>query len=490
VECTEKRLLEILEHNTNSAIGRRYDFGAISSPEQYSEDVPLHDVIDMKTWLEMTYENPSGCITTSEPVVWYQLSSGTTGIPKKIPLSPCGMKQTKIGSMYGWLAFMKAREGNEKVVDGDMIIYGAPAVIDTLNGVPVGYASGIYGEHQNPIFARLIKPGPEIFNMTNEDEKMWEYAKLITTLKTTAIQGIATLALALIRRLQGEYGSRLLEEYKGTKHEARIRSALNDDGSLDLETLCPHLKLFGSSGIDIQPYRKWLHRQAPNMMVWEFYGMSETGMLGTNVYEGSGINLFGNLNYLEFIPEQEVDKNVPRVVPLAEVKKNSRYELVVTSINGWYRYRTGDLLTIEETDPITVKAIARKGRVVNLSGEKLSEAHVQNAIHAASMKTGIDIMDFTMVGEMDELLGLPNYTLAVMTNTNADLREFLVAFEDDIKANNNEYKIVRESKALGDTRIRRMKQSYAEFMLAETGKPQTKPIPLTEDKKALALCES
>jgi acyl-CoA synthetase (AMP-forming)/AMP-acid ligase II len=483
----EDKLQTIIERNQDSVLGRDYGFDSIATAEQFAERVPLCDSDSMAKYLEMTYENPHGKVMASDPVVWYLMSSGTTGTPKKIPITKLGMKDTSTGSMYGWLSYMNASPGNDSIIDGTMVTFGAPAVLDYVNGIPVGYASGVYGEHQNAIFKRLIKPGPDIFNITENERKMWEYAKIIATSKTTVIQGITTLGLALIRRLQDMYGPMLLDEYRGTKHESRINGALNDDGKLDIHKLCPHLKMLGSSGIDVGPYREWLESTVPGLKVWEFYGISEVGIVGVQTMNEPGIQLLGNLNYMEFIPAREAEKPYPTVKPLSEVTKGERYELVVTSINGWYRYRPGDLLTFTDIEPYTVKAIARKGRVVNLAGEKISEAHVQRAIKAASQKTGASVMDFTVVGVIED--GLGHYVIAVMLKDyDIDAVEFVLAFEDSIMENNNEFRVVRESGALGPTTLVKMKSSYSEDIVRETHL-QAKPIPLTNDSKILAICE-
>ncbi|MEM2143549.1 MAG: GH3 auxin-responsive promoter family protein, partial [Candidatus Thorarchaeota archaeon] len=334
IEHGEMKLNEIIRRNEATVFGRRHGFSDIRNPDEYSSRVPLSDAQSMVEYLNAVYENPTGGILTSEPVVWYLLSSGTTGHPKRLPITRQGMKDTKTGSMLGWMAFMNAEKGNEKIVDGTMVTFGAPAVMSHINGVPVGYASGVYGKHQNSLFKRLIRPGPEIFNMTDTDAKMWEYAKLVASSRTTAIQGIASQCLALIRRMLKMYGPALLQHFAGTRHEDRIRDAMNDDGTLDMAILCPELRMMGSSGIDIEPYRSWLKSVLPDMCIWEFYGISEAGIVGVQTEYEPGIKLLPHLNYLEFIPERDMDSPDPRVVPLSDVKKGDRYEVVVTSTNG------------------------------------------------------------------------------------------------------------------------------------------------------------
>jgi len=67
--------------------------------------------------------------------------------------------------------------------------------------------------------------------MTDIEEKLWEYAKVAVQENITGLVGITTLSLAFIRKMQNDYGTSLLKEFRGTKHEEKIRKSLNDDGS-------------------------------------------------------------------------------------------------------------------------------------------------------------------------------------------------------------------------------------------------------------------
>jgi len=252
VELNEEKLKSILKKNSSTLYGRMHKFDTISTPEQYAESVPLTDAKSMQPWIEKVHRNPTGGVLTSEDVIWYLMTSGTTGKPKKLPITRSGLKDTKTGSMYGWMSYMTCEPGNDRIVDGTMVTIGAPAEIERINGIPVGYATGFYMTRQNKIFQRLVRPGMDVFNMTDNEAKMWIYAKLIASSKTTVVQGIATLGLALLRRIQNEYGPALLQEFRGTKHEDRIKSALNDDGTMNLGTLCSST---GFRRLDLQVFR-------------------------------------------------------------------------------------------------------------------------------------------------------------------------------------------------------------------------------------------
>ncbi len=468
IYLTEGKLMSILEKHSHTRFGKDNNFANIRTPEQFSETVPLHDYYTMKPYWTQIHANPELPIVTADPVIWYVQSSGSTGKPKALPLSKAGLSDYTGGSMLFLMSFINAKEGNNKVFDGTMLTFAAPAQIGEINGVPLGYMTGISREMiANALLKKLIKPGEDIFNMTQMGEKLWAYAKYAVTENVTSLGGITTLIFAFIRRMQNEYGPSLLEEFKGTKYERRIREALSDDGTLDLNTLWPNLIMVGATGVDADPFKPWLKRTLPNATLWDNFAGSE-GLYGTTLLDNTdnGIQLLPHINYFEFIPESDIEKEDPTVIPLSEVKKGGRYEIVLTNLMGYTRYRIGDVMTFKDTEPYSVYRIGRKGKSVNLTGEKLSDAHVTEGMAYATKLTGAEIIDYNVSGTIGE--GQANYVIAAMFNNDVDHNEFARAFDECVGKNNGEFRYVQEFGSLGRTVVKKMTSSHTESIIERT----------------------
>ncbi len=487
VELMEEKLRSIMKAQENTVFGRKFDFSSIRTPEDYAEKVPLMTYKSLQPYLEKAHENPAGGILTSDPIVWYVQSSGTSGTPKQLPLTKRGLADVADGTTSMQMTFIEARPENAKLFDGKILMFGAPGHFDDINNVPVGYMTVVIASMGTSFLVRrTVRPGMDIYNITDMDEKMLAYAKLSIEEDVRGFAGITTLSLAFFRRMMTQYGPWLLQEYKGTKHEEKIRNALDEEGKMDLAKLWPELKQLIVTGIDTDPYREWISKTLPDTMMWEAYAGSE-GWYANQIYSDKGLHIMPHLNYLEFIPENECEKENPTTLTLADLKKGNRYEMVLTSFNGWYRYRMGDMLTVANTDPYEIRSIGRKGRVVNLSGEKISDAHVTRAMTYASKKTSAEVIDYSVVGLVED--GIPHYTIAAMFRDDViDPVEFVHAFEDSLREHNEEFRIVRDMNALGATTLVRMKRSYFED-LVETKHIQAKPVPLTTDVNLLAICE-
>jgi phenylacetate-coenzyme A ligase PaaK-like adenylate-forming protein len=113
------------------------------------------------------------------------------------------------------------------------------------------------------------------------------------------------------------------------------------------------LKVIVSMGTDSVIYKeriKELWGRAP----LDVYGNTESTVLATQMWDYDNMVFFPNLNFLEFIPEEEhmrwqQDKNYrPKTVLLNEVQPGECYELVITNLHGGalVRYRLGDMIRI------------------------------------------------------------------------------------------------------------------------------------------------
>ncbi|MHA1959854.1 MAG: GH3 family domain-containing protein [Candidatus Thorarchaeota archaeon] len=486
IENMDLHLQLLLRRNEDTVYGRRNGFGDIRTPEEFSGVVPLSTYDTMKPYLDRVNESPKGKVMTEEPVVWYLQTSGSSGAPKQIPVTPSGLKDAAKGGAAMWLSYMTHKPENSAILDGTMILFAAPSVIDEINGIPVGYGTGVYARHQNRVFRRLIAPGEDILNITDMEQKMRAYALEATQCDVTALQGIATLSLAFVRKMERDYGPWLEEQLRGTKHHGKVKKALADDGTLDVSALWPNLRLLVVGGIDTDPYREWIKKTFPDITIWEAYASSE-GFYASQTLPEPGVQILPDLNYLEFIPKSEIDKTVPDVIPLADVKKGSRYEIVVTNMNGWYRYRLGDMVTISRTDPYTLRSIGRKGKVVNLAGEKLTETHVSNGVAEACRLTGAELMDYSVVAEVRE--GIPHYKIAAMfREDNVDSSEFIHVFEEAVSKVNWEFANSRGCGGLGPTKLLVLRSSAHEDLVSKSHL-QAKPVPLTTNTDVLELCE-
>src|SRR5690348_9052798 len=92
----------------------------------------------------------------------------------------------------------------------------------------------------------------------------------------------------------------------------------------------------------------------------------------------------------------------------------------MTSPSGMYRYAIGDLIDVEATLENTpcVTFVARKGRTSSLTGEKLTELQVEEAVAAVERELGMPTRFFMVSPRFG---AVPAYVLSVEWRSDPEL---------------------------------------------------------------------
>jgi hypothetical protein len=113
------------------------------------------------------------------------------------------------------------------------------------------------------------------------------------------------------------------------------------------------LKGIIGSGVDSWVYKDKI-KEFWGRCPLDLYSCTEGGVIATQTWDYEGMTFVPNLNFLEFIPEDEQFKNQldrsyqPKTLLLNEVKAGEEYEIVITNFYGgaMTRYRIGDVVKI------------------------------------------------------------------------------------------------------------------------------------------------
>jgi hypothetical protein len=137
----------------------------------------------------------------------------------------------------------------------------------------------------------------------------------------------------------------------------------------------------------------------------DLYSCTEGGVIATQTWDYDGMTFVPNLNFLEFIPEDEqlktqMDRSYqPRTLLLDEVKAGENYEIVITNFHSGVmtRYRLGDMVRITALSNdklgINLPQMAFERRVddnIDLVFVRLTEKTIWQAIES----TGIAYTDW------------------------------------------------------------------------------------------------
>ena len=86
-EGQERKLREILRRNAATEYGLKHIFGTIDTLAEYSRAVPVVTYEDIAALVKRMAAGESNVLTAEDPVM-FSRTSGTTGEPKLIPVTP------------------------------------------------------------------------------------------------------------------------------------------------------------------------------------------------------------------------------------------------------------------------------------------------------------------------------------------------------------------------------------------------------------------
>jgi hypothetical protein len=164
------------------------------------------------------------------------------------------------------------------------------------------------------------------------------------------------------------------------------------------------LKGIIGSGVDSLVYKDKI-KELWGRNPLDLYSCTEGGVIATQTWDYDGMTFIPNLNFLEFIPEEEqlklqMDRSYqPRILLLDEVTVGENYEIIITNFHGgaMVRYRIGDMVKItssrNEKLGINLPQMAFERRVdglIDFNVVRLTEKVIWQALE----KSGVGYVDW------------------------------------------------------------------------------------------------
>ena len=138
--------------------------------------------------------------------------------------------------------------------------------------------------------------------MTDWEEKFHETIRQgVMTKNVTSCIGVTSFIVALLRRTKYESYNWLIKNPQlSNKVRKRLRSALTEEGTLDLQTLWPKLSVIFHGGVVRELYEPILYDIAGDIHIHEAYAGTE-GCYGMQLYEDmKGVVPPVDITYFEF----------------------------------------------------------------------------------------------------------------------------------------------------------------------------------------------
>jgi len=488
----EALLFQILKQNKDTAYGKRYRFSEIKSLEDYRRTVPITKYQDYEAYIDRMIHRDETNLITSLPVIAYAQSSGTVGGRKYVPLT---QPQVNVYTKHTVTRMMACadvylRRNCGRGLKPGRGLYTNHAIYDYLpNGVLSSNVADVAARQlgflypyilSNP-YKRLFTQYEAEFRYVNTRFALQDrntmfvfsvFLKMFTDLMLyleknweTIVDDIEKGSISDIAKASPEVTEMLKAKIKpDPERAAELRREF--EKGFD-ETLVPRIwpNMSVICGIGTSTFEQFyrLSKTITGDIPYDFsiYGASEGLFAAVDELNSPRQLLLVRSCFYEFIPVEDESS----ILCLDELETGKEYEIIITNLAGLYRYRCGDVIkAVGYLDECPYIQFAyRKGQLLNLAGEKTTEAHMQAAVDEIAEKAGCRILNWSV----DSIIKAQpcHYLLMLENDEGKKLSEYTDFADEILRKINVRYEHFTDRGVLGKVVIADLKPgTNAEWM--------------------------
>jgi hypothetical protein len=475
VEASQEAVLkEVLDYSKDTVFGSEHAFGSIRSFPDFQTKVPINDFEDLRPYVDRHTKGEENVLFPGKPLM-YNRSSGTTMLPKLIPVTHYNFERTIKDRAKLWLfGLQRSFPG---VYKGKSFSVVSPAVEGhTEDGTPYGSLSGVMRQnipefmkltHAAPYSATLIKDfDSKIYTMlrfglacdvtiiiTGNPATVLNFAVKADAWKEDLIRDIRDGALKAGLDLEPEIRSEVQAMLEPDPSRAAELDRMASAGDrLRPEEYWPNLGLVhtwknGNTRLVIPKLKPWF---GPDTPILDFgYIASEIMAADLVDPKTDGSILQIKSGFYEFSRLEDAYDPGREFLLAHQLEAGRRYYIYVTTFSGLYRYDMNDVIeVIGHFNEAPIIRFLYKGKgITSIQGEKLSEEQFIEALARASEKTGVR-HDF-FIGYADtEASGYKLYIELLGDYSVDDIASFERAVDKALCEVNVEYEAKLESQRL------------------------------------------
>ena len=428
----------MLRRNSETAIGRKLGFASIKSVDDFRKSIPIMDFKDHEPYIQASLQGEAAQLTAQSPS-FYATTSGTTGTPKYIPVTP-ESRSAKSQLLRVWLS--KLFLDHPKMFSGRMLSVVSPEV-ESMSpaGIPCGAESG-HGYRSAPKPMKAVYSSPyHTFEIKDYDSKYYTLLRIAATQSVTFLFSCNPSTVLLLAQRMEEFADDIIDDIRhGTlsekfdvseeiRHECKpylIADPLRADeldrlrekiGSLRPREVWPDLCVIACwKGGSVGTYVKKFGPYFPDDVAVRDLGYLSSENRGSIPLTDAGVSgpLSIATNFFEFLPEDHSGKpNGDDLLTIDQLEEGKSYYIYVTTLAGLYRYDMNDIVQVMgyyENTPM-IRFIQKGKGVVSFTGEKLYESQVIQAVENALIEISGQYEFIVALGELEN--DIPRYTFLV-----------------------------------------------------------------------------
>ncbi len=440
-EAQRGELYQLLNKAKGTSIGLYYNFESILESDDliatFQERLPLVEYHQInQQWWQQTLKYPN--ITWPGKPDFLAKSSGTTGKkPKRMPVTEDLLSSIRKVSI-AQLTSISNYDLPEDFFEHELMALSSATSLEKVDDHQEGEISAITVSNIPFWFEGAYRPGKEISNIQDWDERVERIAKEAPNWKVGALSGIPSWVLLMLKRII----------------EVNEVDTIHD--------IWPGLRVYTPGGVAFEPYReKFEAIFGREVHILDTYLASEGFFAYTNRPGTLSMKLaYQHGIFFEFVPfnEEGFDDQAnllddPKVLTLDEVEEGVNYALIITTPAGAYRYMIGDLVSFTNKERAEIKITGRTKHFLNVVGSQLSEDKMDEALADVQEKLGVNTEEYTLAAvENKEGNFYHEWILGVEEMNQATNEEVAQRIDDYLSNNNKNYGVARK-KALEGMKV-------------------------------------
>ncbi len=478
-----KLLMKIIHENKYTEYGIQHKFSQITSALDYIKQVPIQDYEDLRPFIETQERTKAPCLTQEQPQ-YYAMTSGTTGVPKHIPVLTKTIRQYQRALAifacvqnkvirHAFAGKLLAIPGpyHEGELDGGttygsisgLMYYLMPQYLQNKYVVP----NSVFGLKDHRLKYRLIMrlaiQHVSISYMVTANPST--FLKLIEILNddiTLFANDIGSGTFTDMEQLPYDV-TQSISKYL-IRDEARSQELINLtklNRPLSFSDIWPNLRLVvtwmgGSCGVAITSLKKALPTDSHIIDL----GYLASELRGTITFEdtgSSGVPTFKDVFY-EFIEANDYECGQRQTITLNQLQNGKQYYVIITSSAGLYRYFMNDIIEvtgIKKGTPL-IRFVQKGKGVTNITGEKLAEQQLMTAVEALNVELNLKVPFYLCLTSVHD----SRYELYIEGELNVG--NYAVLLDDKLSTLNTEYASKRASGRLNQIIVKRVKTRTGE----------------------------
>ena len=429
IEAQKQVLEDLLETAADTAFGRHYDFEAILNSENavkaFAQTVPVFDYDKLyKEWWHLVVEGKND-ITWPGSTPYLALSSGTTSASKQIPVTDDMLAAIRRSGLQQ-VAALANFDLPPSFFEKQILMLGSSTDLKDINGHLAGEISGISASNIPFWFRGYYKPGKDIANIDNFDERIKEIAKQAADWDIGSLSGIPAWM------------------------ELMLKEVISYHKLNNIHDLWPNLAVYTTGGVAFEPYQKSFEKLLAHPLVYiDTYLASEGFLAMQKRPDTSAMALVvDNGIYFEFVPFEEKNMNEDgtvtenaEILTLADVEANKEYVLLISTVAGAWRYMIGDTVMFTDLNRHEIRISGRTKHYSNVAGEQLSVIQMNATIQEMEKQFNVCIHEFiaSTVHRNGEFI----QQWYISTDKDLDKNAVAKALDENLRQNNKNYNVAR-----------------------------------------------